>query len=712
MSTQELVSDFDPFAGPAILDVAPTTEPQRELWTATRLGSEASLAFNESITLTLRGDVDVLALGSALEDLVARHAALRSTFSADGTSLLVGPPLFVAPKLNDLSARADRDAVFTALLESEVQTPFDLEHGPVCRAHLVRMSPQEVRAIFTAHHLVCDGWSTAVIVREWAALYSARKPGHPVALEPAESIAAYAREQARTGAASKPADEAYWLSRFSGELPVLELPTDRVRPAQKTYASRRMDRLLPEELVSRVRRAAARERGSLFNALLAGFGVLMGRLTGQEDVVIGIPSAGQGVGDHETLVGHCVNTLPIRLAPARDKSFLALLAETRRATLDASEHQAFTYGRLLRSLPLARDPSRLPLASVCFNLDRGLSEREMPFAGLEVQLQTNPRRFETFDLFVNAVEQRGEVTLEVQFNSDLFEARTVERWMEAYAQLLDAASLELATPIANLPMLTPREQGQLDAWNATERSVPGPQLIHRRFEEQVAENPERIAVQTGNRVVTFGSLNARANQLARRLRELGVGRGTHVGVCVERSERMLVGLLGALKAGAAYVPLDPGFPKERLAFMAEDAAIAALVTEQSLSERLELKAKQVVTLDADDSLAPLDSSDLEAGPNSARSDDAAYVIYTSGSTGKPKGVAVPHRAVANFLSSMVDGPGMTASDTVLAVTTLSFDIAVLELLLPLTVGAKIVLASRETTSEGAALAELLGSSGA
>lgn len=709
---QEL-TEFDPFAGPAIVASAPTTEPQREIWTASTLGDDASLAFNESIVLRLRGALDVEALKVSFGDLVARHEALRSTISADGLTLVVGATGEVSITPHDHRGfTAEEHARELALLKRlEVETPFDLTRGPLFRVHLVTVAPEEHVIVFTGHHIANDGWSTAVLVKDWAALYNQRKRGAVPELPPAERFSAYATAQASRPESERAPDESYWLAAFNGQVPVLDLPSDRPRPARKTYHSAREDFVLDAELVSDVRRVGAKSRASLFATLLAAFKTLVFRLSGQSDLVIGIPAAGQATGGHDTLVGHCVNMLPLRSHLERGEPFTDLLGRVRTLLLDAMEHQDFTLGKLLTKLPILRDPSRLPLVSVIFNVDRGLTSEAIGFDGLEVELKANPRSFENFDLFLNAVEIDGRIELEAQYNTDLFDAATIHRWLEAYRALLADVRSEPGKALGALEVSTASERALLARWNDTAADFARDACVHELVTAQAARTPDAVACEFEGKSLTYRELDAQSNRVARRLRALGARRGALVGLCLERSLDMLVGLLGIAKSGAGYVPLDPGYPSERLSFMATDAAMPVLVTTSKLRAELALPVTAALCVDelpaaTSDDREPLPKDDASATP-----DSVCYVIYTSGSTGKPKGVLVPHRSVANLLSSVTKRPGLRAEDVVLGITTLSFDIAVSETWLPLTVGAKIVLVSRETAADGALLREVVEGKG-
>src|SRR5690606_14543498 len=335
------------------------------------------------------------------------------------------------------------------------------------------------------------------------------------------------------------------------------------------------------------------------------------------------------------------------------------------------------------------DPSRMPVVSVLFNVDQAIRGDELPFEGLEVSFSSNPRSFENFEIFINAAETRGAVVLECQYNADLFAEETIRRWLSAYEELLEGFARDAEAPLGELSCLPEGERARLlYEWNATFADFPRDLPLHRLLEEQAKRTPERVAVVCGEHSLSYRELDERANRLSHRLRRMGVQRDVLVGLCTERSLDMVVGLLGILKAGGAYVPLDPMFPRDRLAFMVEDSRLGVLVAESQLQEELGLTAPAVLCLDKEqEALNGESSAPLDADPErDATPESLAYVIYTSGSTGKPKGVCVPHVAVVNFLTSMAKEPGLGAEDVLLAVTTLSFDIAVLELFLPLSVG--------------------------
>ncbi|MET3929683.1 amino acid adenylation domain-containing protein [Lysobacter sp. OAE881] len=708
--------DYDPFAEGTLSRVAPTTEPQREVWLADQLGVDASLAYNESISLDFRGELDADALRDALRGLVARHDILRANFGPDGRTLCVNDEREIDLALIDLALLddAERNARVVAHAREVVETPFDLDHGALFRADLLRLAEGHHHLVLIAHHIVCDGWSWWVIVRELATLYS-QAVGHAAqALPPAESFADYALAEAEhPQGATYRSDEAYWLSRFADGGPILDLPTDRARPTRRTFPSIREDHLLDNDLVAAVRRLGARQGASLFATLLAGFAGLLSRLTSQNDVVIGIPAAGQSVDGHDHLVGHCVNLLPLRFELDHAQPFEQALGGAQSTLLDAIEHQRYTFGTLLKKLSLQRDPARLPLCSVMFNIDQAMDQESTGFHGLGMRLITNPRSYENFELFVNAVQVQGGMRLECQYNTDLFDNATIRRWMAAYETLLREAVARPDLPFGRLSVVSENARAELQALQPAPVPFDRECRMHDVFERQCDRTPDRIAVEFNDEHVRYDELEARANRIAHLLRARGVHRGSLVGLVLDRGVDMLAGLLGVLKAGAGYVPLDPNFPAERLSYMASDAGLAALLTTTKYADHFDLRGRPVLALDTlQEELASLPTSRIGRDDGAAQPESVAYVIYTSGSTGRPKGVQVPHRAVSNFLSSMAKEPGLGADDRLVAVTTLSFDIAVLELLLPLSVGARVVLADRVTAADGVALKALIASSGA
>ena len=692
---------------------APLTESQIEIWLSAGLGDEQNCCYNESFTLKLLGELDRLALVKALDAIVARHTALRTTFGPNAEYQEFAAELKLTIGETDLTpldetARATRLA---EILEQDAQTPFDLAHGPMVRAQLVKLRAGDHHLIFTTHHIVCDGWSTNVILDELSQLYRGLHEGTPVTLPAPMGFGTYAETQAAHFAGESGAQaEQYWIDQFKQLPPLLDLPIDRPRPPLKSHQGATRRRQIPADAYRAIKAAAARQKCTLFVMLLAGFEALLSRLSGQDDIVVGIPSAGQALLEDEILVGHCVNFLPLRGNLAGDPTMADFLAQTRKTLLDAYDHQNYTYGRLVRKLSIRRDPSRLPLLEVQFNLER--VGGGMDFAGLNATVDPNPKAFVNHDLFLNVIESAEGLTLDCDFNTRLLDAATVDRWLGHFQTMLEAAASDPTQPITRLPLLSADDRQHLITdWNQTAAAYPDDRCVHQLFEASAQRTPDAIAVAFEDQELTYRELDRRANQLAVYLRKAGVGPQALVGVLVDRSLEMMVALLGVLKAGATYVPMDPTYPAERIAHVLDDTKLPILLTQEKLVPSLPAGAAQVIRLDADwDAITAAVNGSVP--PVSTSPDDLAYVIYTSGSTGKPKGVAIAHRAVVNLLSAMAQRPGLTAGDTLLAVTTLSFDIAGLELYLPLCVGAKVVIASREDAADGGRLLARLGTAGA
>jgi amino acid adenylation domain-containing protein len=700
--------DYDPFAEPELARAVPTTDAQREVWLADQLGREASLAYNEAVVLSIDGSLNEPALQEALAALADRHESMRATFSEDGQMMLIEPRGVLRAELVQHGALSEPEqlAALKALEDQAVNEPFDLRKGPLFRATLVLQGPQRAALLIAAHHIVCDGWSFAVIGRELMALYATKAQGAVLDIAPvANSFGDYAladREGERSAQATR--DERYWIQQFEGSVPTLDLPTDRPRHSSRGFASLREDLRLEPDLVDGVRKLGASQGVSLFASLFGMFAAVIGRLGGEGEAVVGVPAAGQSESNLDALVGHCVQLLPVRVNTDAGQSVKALLKQCGSLVLDAYDHQACTYGRLLSKLNIGREAGRLPLVSVQFNLDAPIPDQDLSKGGLSVSLRSVPRAYENFELFVNAVQVQGAVVLECQYNTQLFDAATVRRWLSLYRVALRRAVTDPQQVIGRLFAATDEDLAVAQQWNATQAPYPGDARIETLVAMQAARTPDAMAVRVGERGLSYAELNARANGLALALAGKGVGAGQRVGMACGRNEHMLVALLGILKTGAAYVPLDPSFPKDRLAHMQADAGLRWVVADRmTVIDTAAAVSMMLVEDVAPAAVGPAPSTDTKA---------AAYVIYTSGSTGLPKGVAVPQGAVVNFLHSMAREPGLKQGDRLVAITTISFDIAVLELFLPLMVGAEVILADRDTVMDGPALRALIERRGA
>src|SRR5262245_22942614 len=701
---------FDPFAEPALASGLSLTDAQAEIWAAVQMGSDASCAYSQCFSLVLRGPLSAESMESALRQVVKRHEALRVTIDAHGERQKIAPssqmdlPVFDLAHLS-LEAKA---AGIEHVLEAETTRPFDLASGPLLRAALVRGAPDLHRLIVTVHHIVCDGWSSAVLLGDLARIYAADRHGLAAQLPVAASYRHYvACEAVRADDAQARVDADYWVQQYADSIPVLELPLDAPRPGIKSYNGARKELRLDAALYDSVKKVGAKHGCTLFVTLLAAFEALLSRLGGQEDFVVGVPMAGQTLLENSHLVGHCVNLMPLRCRIEPAARFVDHLKSVRHAFLDSQSHQQVSFGSLIRKLNVPRDLSRTPLVSVMFNIDKIGAPFDFGDVALE-SVESPPKRFVNFEISINVADTGRDMRVECDYNTDLFTSTTIGRWLGHYCVLLRAVADNPEQRIGDLTLLTEAERQQLLLeWNGSAAEYTAGALMHQLFEVQVERTPGRTALKDGATALSYAELDMRANRMAQVLRSRGVGRGQRVGLCMERGADMLAAVLGILKAGAAYVPLDPEYHEERLRFMAEDAQLTRLVSTTALSGLFGLPRECQLLLDADaQSIALAPDTRLPIDAYTAQPEDPAYVIYTSGSTGKPKGVVVPHRAVVNFLTSMACEPGLSADDVLLAVTTLSFDIAVLELQLPLMLGATVVIAGRDDAIDGRAFSAL------
>ena len=686
--------DFDPFADGELVLTAPATESQKEIWLSVKLGGDdANCAFNESISIRLSGPLDTGALRASFQFIVQRHDALRTTFSPDGETLCINSSHTMEIPVVDLVDldKEQRENRLKEIQRHEVEFPFDLEHGPLIRAQIVKLEEQLSFIIFTAHHIICDGWSTAVLLKELGLIYSALKQGVTPNLTEPYQFSEYALSAEEIYQTPEYADdERFWLLKFEGEIPVLDLPIDRNRPSLRTFKAAREDLELDRSLVANLRSIGAKAGCTFFMTVLAGFKVFLYRISRQEDLVVGIPSAGQSLVGKDNLIGHCVNILPIRSHLDDIQSFSDYLKEVRKALLDAYDHQLTTFGSFLNKLTLPRDPSRIPLVPVVFNLDSAIGAEALGFESLDVELSSNPRSFENFEIFINAVDYGESVALECQFNKDLFDQTTIARMLNHFETILEGIVEEPNDQIGLLPILPESELKQLKTWNETRMEYPGDNCLHQLFEAQVERSPDVVALVTETENLTYRELNDRANQVAQRMISLGVGPDIIVGVFLERSAEMIAAILGILKAGGAYLPLDPEYPKDRLAFMLSDSQAQVLVSESQLKSQLPEKCPEVVFLDTD--LQGADSNKTENLQSTVQPDNLAYLLYTSGSTGVPKGVAIEHHSPVALVCWAHDVFTEKEMSGVLFSTSICFDLSVFEIFSTLTVGGKVILA--------------------
>jgi amino acid adenylation domain-containing protein len=660
------------------------------------------------------GHLDVVALERSFNEIIRRHQAWRTSFpTLDGLPVqAIHPATKVSLPVEDLRylPKAEREAEAVRLATEEARRPFDLAHGPLLRAKLIRLDDSEHRLFLTLHHIIFDGVSIyRVFLPELTALYEAFSNGKlPPLSEPPIQYADFACWQ-RQWLQEKTVLEhmAYWKKQLAGHLPVLQLPTDRARPAVQSFRGAMQPFELTRQLTAQLKALSQQEGVTLFITLLAAFNTLLYRYSGQDDLLVGTATAGRNRVELESLIGFFLNTVVLRTNVSGNPSFRELLKRVRQVTVEALSHDDVPFEHLVKELQPKRDLSHNPLFQVLFSLEPPLQTLDSGWKLTQMDVETGAAKF---DLYLELDDRPEGLIGRFTYSTDLFDGPTIARMVQHWQKLLEGVVANPGLRLAELPLLTNAERRQLCVeWNDSRRDY-SQICVHELFEAQVNRTPDAIAVTFENRQLSYRELNRRANQLARYLRRLGVGPEVLVGICAERSIEMVVGLLGILKAGGAYVPLDPAYPKERLRDVLSDAGVTLLLTQKRLMRALPPPAAEVVWLDANWKAISRESDanlPVQAGPK-----NLAYVIYTSGSTGKPKGVQIEHRSLVNFLNSMQREPGLTGDDVLLAVTTLSFDIAGLEIYLPLVVGARLVVASREAIYDGSRLMALLADSGA
>ncbi|MFN6462896.1 MAG: non-ribosomal peptide synthetase [Nostoc sp. DedVER02] len=690
---------------------------QSRLWFLAQLeGKGTSATYNMPFALQLDGNLNVEALRQSLTYLLERHTTLRTYFPA-----LEGEPQVVIRNIEDIEVLeiADLQALDSQtqaetvqkLADTHAQAPFNLNTDTLFRAKLLQLGQQKNILLINIHHIISDGWSMGVFKREWRQAYTAYAVGSTPNLSPLpiqySDYAAWQRSWLQGESLSS--QENYWKQQLSDAPRLLELPTDYPRPAQQSYQGEREEYCLSKELTQKLKAISQQQGVSLFMTLLTAFNILLSRYSRQDDLCVGSGIANRTHSYTEGLIGFFVNTLVLRSKIKPEQGFSELLQQTRQTCLDAYANQDIPFEYLVEQLQPERSLSHNPLFQVMMVMQNAAGAGvNVSLPGLDIQYLEQSFPFAKFDLLLDLCERDEQLHCMWEYATDLFAASTIKRMAGHFEVLLTAITQNPQQPIYQLPIITPAESQQLQIWNQTDADYPKDLCIYQLFAAQVEKTPNNIAVVFDEQKLTYQQLNQKANQLAHYLiQNHQIQPNTLIGICVERSLETIIGLLAILKAGAAYVPIDPSYPQERIHLMLEDSDAAVLLTTKSIRKQLPLEKFnnycQLLFLDEQTwTQQPTDNPQINSSP-----DDLAYVIYTSGSTGRPKGVAICHSSLTNFLYSMKDKPGITASDTLLAITTISFDIAALEIYLPLIVGAKIILASREIASDGLQLAEQL-----
>ncbi len=690
----------------------PKTSPlsfgQERLWFLDRL-APGNPAYNLFTSVVLSGPLNIDALERALNEILRRHDVLRASFPAvDGKPVQVtAPSLHIKPWVIDIShmPEAERENEAQRLAFDEAHLPFDLAHGPMVRAGVLRLAENEHAALVTMHHIVTDGWSLSIFLREMGLLYEAYRAGQPSPLRDLPiQFADFARWQ-RQWMQGKTYENhlAYWKQQLEGSPPLVELPTDRPRPPVQSFHGATQAIILSTELCDSLLALGRREGVTLFTTLIAAFQKLLHLYTGQNDLNIGIPIAGWHRLETEDLIGFFINTLVLRCKLSSEMTFRELLGQARETILAAHEHQDFPFERLVDELQVKRNLSHEPLVQVAFvYVVTQRDAAELP--GLAVRTLRTRNKTAKYDLTLYVKDYGRRLVIDLQYKTDLFDEATIIRILRHYEAILKNVVVDTGSRLGSMSWLPAKERQELLVeWNTTEVAYPDQACVHELFEKQVEQTPQSIAVAYGDRLLTYRELNEQSNQLAHHLRCLGVRPEVLVGICVERSVEMIVAVLGVLKAGGAYLPLDPAYPRERLAYMMNDAQVSVLLTQESLKSRIAKESVNVVYLNGNE----WSDQSTENLKGEATAQNLAYMIYTSGSTGMPKGVLVPHRGLCNLAKAQIKSFDVQAKDRVLQFSSFSFDASVSEIFIALLSGASLYLGTKDALMPGQSLAKLL-----
>ncbi|ODG96161.1 non-ribosomal peptide synthetase [Nostoc sp. KVJ20] len=688
----------------------PVSFAQERVYFIQQLAPESS-AYQFQATMRFKGQLNVAVLQQCLNEIVRRHEIFRTTYPAVNGRLfqIIHPASPISFRVIDLQTfpESEREAEVQRLVEAEVQKPFDLNQLPLVKWVLLRLSDQEHLLLHIEHHITHDGWSFNVFLGELLELYQAFCLGNPSPLtEPILQFVDFAHWQRQWVKSQKAQTQlTYWQQQLSGSSPLLELPLDRPRPPEQTYNGDQIRVELPINLCESLRVLSRQEGVTLFMTMLGAFLVILHRYTGQNDLSVGTAVANRRMHEVEKLIGMIVNNLVLRTDLSGNPTFRELLDRVRQVTLEAYNNEDLPFDKVVEVLKPIRNLSHNPLFQVMFSFhDSPMPDLSLP--GLDISLHepisNKSAKFDLDFLVIPRSEQRVQngsktgakgITLVLEYNSDLFDAATIQRMLEQYQTLLEGIVANPEQRVSELPLLTETQQQLLVEWNQTQKEYTFNQGIHELFAAQVELTPDAVAIQQEGEHLTYRELSDRTNQLAHYLQTLGVKPETLVGICIERSLEMIIGLLGILKAGGAYIPLDPSYPQERLADILEDTQLSILLTQERFKEKLPDYAGKTICLDTDWERITQHSTTnpiSEVQPH-----NLAYIIYTSGSTGKPKGVMIEQRSLMNFVISAIHEYGINATDNILQFASICFDTSIEEILPCLLVGATLVLRTEE-----------------
>ena len=704
MNKFEESAKFNPFAGPEIEKAIYTTKSQSEIWTSCFFGgNDASRAYNLSFSLIFDGIFEIPAMELAIQTIVNRHESLRATFSTDGIYMSIFKQLPIIINKLDLSnlEQASQNDAFDHYKNEQAQHIFDLVNGPLIKVGFITFSDVKHSLTITVHHIICDAWSIGVLMEELGIIYSAIVENKTPLLSESVAFSTYANEEQLFSNSNEYYDvEKYWINIYRENIPIVNLPTDNPRPSLRTYKSQRLDFTLDSNLSVAVKKTGLSLGASFVTTLLSAFELFLYHVTGQNDLVVGVPSAAQPANGMDNLIGHCINLLPLRSNLTPNISFIDYLKKRKTELFDADEHKHLSFGHLLQKLNVPRDPSRIPLVPLTFNVDLGMTNK-VAFSNLSFEFKNNPKSFESFEIFLNASGTEKNLVFEWSFNKTLFNPETIKKMMASYEGILQKI---VEDPTKTLEQITFQDfSSEYIKLNATETPFTNVSLSA-LLSKQAEITPNNIALEYNSTKISYRDLHVKVNQFAHYLNAQGVQSGDYIAVSYPRSPELVYAILAIIQCGAAYLPLDHEYPAKRVEYMIEDSEAKFLLTSKSLSLTL---PKCSNTLLIDDALASLDQYPSTKLPIEVNPENVLYLLYTSGSTGKPKGAKISNRNVVNLLFALENEPGIKATDRVPFISTISFDIASFELFFPLFKGATVVLPDHETSKDGTLLYEML-----
>lgn len=689
-------------------DTFPLSFAQQRLWFIDQL-EPGNPFYNIVSAMRIKGPLDTAALDKSVTEIVRRHENLRATFADEAgqpRQVIHAPFAFSVPVV-DLREVDENQQEARRLAASEARQAFDLSQGPLFSLKLWRLDEEEHILLVTMHHIISDGWSLTVLIREVVALYESFVKGANSPLPELEiqyaDYAAWQREWFQGDVLEE--QLSYWREQLAAAPPVLELSMDHARPAVQTFNGAARQFTLNPSLTKALKALSRRQEATLFMTLLAVFKILLWRYSGQSDVIVGTPIAGRTQVETEGLIGFFVNTLVLRTEVEEALTFAALLERVKETALAAYAHQEVPFEKLVEELRPDRSLSHTPLFQVMFVL-QNTPGAELALGGLEIEPITVDTGTAHFDLLLSIADSDEQLFATLEYNTDLFEESSIRTMWDRYERLLEAVAADAQRQVAQLSMLGAEERAQIVyEWNATQREYARDSAVHEMFERQAAERPEQLALVYGEQKLTYRELNERANQLGRYLRELGVGPDTGVGILMERSLEMMVAVLGILKAGGVCVPLDIGYPVERLTFMIDDSRAPVVLTKQSLPQGITFNSARCVSLDTD--WETIESRSNQNFKVDLTGDNLVYVLYTSGTTGRPKGVALGHRTLINLIDWQSQVPGLSRPAKTLQFASLGFDVSFQEIFSTLRSGATLVVIDEDLRRDGSRLLRLI-----